>query len=580
MHFTIRFLAALWALSLAVMAGPANASVVPLYEANCLRGYDTLQQAREADPGALDCSADRYADEADVFRVSASVAQPLRALDDPLLWQTESALFERIDLEFLYADGQTRSVTIDPTHTVEGWYSGTRFSVSVPETGAALSRIDALVVRPWAKATLTHMRVVEAGAAQAQHNRRAQFAALISGLLLATLLFDLFYFRLIRARFLSWHIGLTAALLLYVLANSGLVIEVVPAISAKVRYFLNTFSVALVGVAGVGFLLAVLELRVVSRRMRKAAWIAAAVPIVVKLFCLIGADLVRVYAHSLSLLSLLPVTAITLALLYLAIVRRSNVWPHLTIAWSGMIVAGLIRMASDFDFLRQDHLVDDTMVLSAAMLALGTAAAVARRTLNLRVQRDRARIEALQMGRMAFTDPLTGLGNRRAFDRVMGLRRGEGLLLIDIDHFKAVNDDHGHLTGDKVLIFAARAMQTCFERDKYEARAFRIGGEEFAIVLRAASREDLLAAAECLRGRIEAGPRESSAEIPAVTASIGAAGGMEMRLVEAVKFADAALYEAKNSGRNAVRARYVAKSAAHQSAANDLARAPKTDRTA
>ena len=184
------------------------------------------------------------------------------------------------------------------------------------------------------------------------------------------------------------------------------------------------------------------------------------------------------------------------------------------------------------------------------------------------------------MGRIAFTDPLTGLGNRRAFDRVMGLRRGEGLLLIDIDRFKAVNDDHGHLAGDKVLIFAARAMQTCFERDTYEARAFRIGGEEFAIVLRAASREDLLAAAECLRGRIEAGPQENSGEIPAVTASIGATGGSDMRLVEAVKLADAALYEAKNSGRNAVRARYAAKSAAHQPAANDRARAPKPDRIA
>ncbi|QZD89763.1 GGDEF domain-containing protein [Qipengyuania aurantiaca] len=562
------------------MAGPAHASAVPLYEANCLRGYDTVQQAREADPGALDCSADRYGGEADVFRIVANVERSLRALDGPLLWQTDSALFERIDLAFFYADGQTRTVKVTPTDTVESWYSGTRFSVPVPETGAPLARVDALVVRPWAKATLTNMRVIEAAAAQAQHSSRAQFAALICGLLLATLLFDLFYFRLIRARFLSWHIGLTAALLLYVLANSGFVIEVVPAISAKARYFLNTFSVALVSVAGVGFLLTVLELRVVSRRMRKAAWIAAALPVVAKLFCLLDAELVRDYAHTVSLLSLLPVTAITLAILYLAIVRRSSIWPHLTIAWSGMIVAGLVRMASDFDLLRQDNLVDDAMVLSAALLALGTAAAVARRTLNLRVQRDRARIEALQMGRMAFTDPLTGLGNRRAFDRVMGLRRGEGLLLIDIDHFKAVNDDHGHLAGDKVLIFAARAMQTCFERDKYEARAFRIGGEEFAIVLRAASREDLLAAAECLRGRIEAGPRENSGEIPAVTASIGAAGGSDMRLVEAVKLADAALYEAKNSGRNAVRARYVAKSAAHKPAANDRARAAKTDRLA
>ena len=114
------------------MAGPAHASVVPLYEVNCLRGYDTVQEAREADPGALDCSADRYAGEADVFRVVAIGERTLRALDGPLLWQTDSALFQRVELEFFYADGQTRVVTVAPADTVESWFSGTRFSVAVP----------------------------------------------------------------------------------------------------------------------------------------------------------------------------------------------------------------------------------------------------------------------------------------------------------------------------------------------------------------------------------------------------------------------------------------------------------------
>ena len=159
----------------------------------------------------------------------------------------------------------------------------------------------------------------------------------------------------------------------------------------------------------------------------------------------------------------------------------------------------------------------------------------------------------------AVCDHLTGMGNRRAFfdaaetelRRWRRLPRPLSLVLIDADHFKKINDTHGHPVGDAVLRHIARLMSTTFRQVDVVAR---IGGEEFAVLLPAADLASAQRVAERLRAALEAQPAPTDAGPVRCTVSIGIATMDEATpSVEALlKRADEALYAAKHRGRNRV----------------------------
>lgn len=154
---------------------------------------------------------------------------------------------------------------------------------------------------------------------------------------------------------------------------------------------------------------------------------------------------------------------------------------------------------------------------------------------------------------LALTDELTGVANRRAVLATLDREARDGgaalaVVMFDIDHFKSINDRHGHATGDAVLRgVAAVATATVREAD----RVGRVGGEEFLVVLRGADEAEAARVAERLREGVAAMRVEGA---PEVTASFGVACLREGEGTEAlVRRADAALYAAKSDGRNAVR---------------------------
>lgn len=161
--------------------------------------------------------------------------------------------------------------------------------------------------------------------------------------------------------------------------------------------------------------------------------------------------------------------------------------------------------------------------------------------------------------RDSLTDHLTGLANRRDFyntlSRVMaGSRRKKEpyvLALMDLDHFKNVNDRYGHQVGDQVLRHAA---ETIAGQIRETDRMFRWGGEEFAVLMPDCTAEQALAVAERIRHRVEenafAGAEHESVSL---TISIGLYCGDESRDQDApIRVADANLYAAKAAGRNRV----------------------------
>lgn len=163
---------------------------------------------------------------------------------------------------------------------------------------------------------------------------------------------------------------------------------------------------------------------------------------------------------------------------------------------------------------------------------------------------------ALDLRQLADTDALTGVLNRRSFFQQGRLldRIGEPLaaLLLDVDHFKQVNDRYGHAFGDEVLIeISARVRAALRPRDVLA----RIGGEEFAVLLPGVDRERAISVAERLRQVVESTPITRGTNRQMATVSIGGACAptAETSIEDLLLHADRALYVAKRAGRNCVR---------------------------
>ncbi|MFT3906928.1 MAG: GGDEF domain-containing protein [Steroidobacteraceae bacterium] len=173
------------------------------------------------------------------------------------------------------------------------------------------------------------------------------------------------------------------------------------------------------------------------------------------------------------------------------------------------------------------------------------------------VVRLREELEVVQG--LALTDPLTGLLNRRAFDQeverrcVTGGGRSCSVLMADIDHFKAINDTHGHLFGDKVLSAVAQVLKSCLAG---RGIAARVGGEEFAMLLPGMSIAGAVELAETVRATVERGRIRRGTQdehTGSVTISLGVAVHQANEAIEALLArADRALYDSKERGRNRV----------------------------
>ena len=172
-------------------------------------------------------------------------------------------------------------------------------------------------------------------------------------------------------------------------------------------------------------------------------------------------------------------------------------------------------------------------------------------TVRLRMLRDHIR----RLEAEAVTDPLTGAFNRRhmetclvqAMERRSRLGEPASLLLFDVDRFKDINDDLGHAVGDDVL---KRLVGVIGRRVRRVDVLFRIGGEEFALLLAGAAFADALAAGEHIRACVE---RARLLGTRAVTISIGVSElGDRQSVREWIAEADDALYVAKRHGRNRV----------------------------
>jgi diguanylate cyclase (GGDEF)-like protein len=166
-----------------------------------------------------------------------------------------------------------------------------------------------------------------------------------------------------------------------------------------------------------------------------------------------------------------------------------------------------------------------------------------------------------KLERLANTDYLTELYNRRRFFHTAEVEFAEAvrsgnpisITLIDLDHFKRVNDTHGHLVGDHVLVHIAHLIRSNCRKSDIAAR---YGGEEFAILHPSLDRQNAFRVAERIRKEVEANPFSHEKDEIGITLSAGVVDTQSckdcLRVDDVLSWADIALYRAKDGGRNQV----------------------------
>jgi diguanylate cyclase (GGDEF)-like protein len=182
------------------------------------------------------------------------------------------------------------------------------------------------------------------------------------------------------------------------------------------------------------------------------------------------------------------------------------------------------------------------------VLALSISAPIARAIGLAHLELYYAKLEADRLGR---TDPLTGLANRRAFTRAGEEKEPHilALAIADIDRFKRVNDDHGHIAGDVVIKAVAEMMQSRLGSLGVLAR---VGGEEFALLCPEGRFDEIKAELSRLLDLVAQTPIAAGGQLIRVTISVGVAAGDGASFNWLYAAADKALYAAKAAGRNRI----------------------------
>ncbi len=227
--------------------------------------------------------------------------------------------------------------------------------------------------------------------------------------------------------------------------------------------------------------------------------------------------------------------------------RRAVVAVTVTFLLSSLALGIAALQASVSDDLRVSALLVNAVVahlLTLLLLSLVTM---------LRTEYDRVARHARSMEDAARTDPLTGIANRRALEDWMqsfehqDAERGAALVLFDIDHFKTINDQHGHLVGDEILVMTAQLIRSQL---RTMDRVGRWGGEEFLVILEDVSMANALRFADRVRHLVTVSAHPVAGSVT-ISAGIALCSPGEA-VADTFRAADATLYAAKSGGRNRV----------------------------
>ncbi|WP_066797295.1 GGDEF domain-containing protein [Sphingomonas soli] len=499
-------------------------------------------------PERFDCTTEQHKFGPGNFWVISNDINRRSLSGEPLNARLASLWQDGLSLHILYADGRMASSATDARGVTPLLQLGALVEQPLPQ-------LDSDVVRLlWhvqgsanVRGIVLGTRISTGSQSERTNLTMAALYAAFAGLCVALIIYNLALWGALRHRFQLYYCVMVAALLAYTFSSSGALAWVFPDIANNDRLRINYLLLSFTGASALIFARSFFEERIFSGWLgRYTAAVATALAGVGILFFLSAPFSIRSAdaAFTTVFLALATVVGPTL---WQAWRRRSNYLWLFAIGWGVPILTSIARVLAGLRVIPWNFWLDNSTILAMVVEALISSLAIAYRIKLLRDERDWAIASEVMARRLADTDPLTGLLNRRAFlDQAIGRPGEQQLLLADLDHFKRVNETLGHDGGDEVLRLFARLLRTHVPATALVAR---MGGEEFAILSSASEPvepELLLAKLRATRMPFDL----------LVTASIGVCKGPLTSDVEwkaLYRGADSALFEAKLAGRDRAR---------------------------
>lgn len=465
--------------------------------------------------------------------------------------------FDRLAVAFRYADGSVEWQQVQSGAFGEHWRPGAQIAFTPEQrrsdVTAILLRFDRL-----ASYSLLRMRLVAEGQAEIETGVLAALIGAALILLLAGALYNLPLALGVRRQYLAWQGAWAITVFLWgtVWSQFGLLVApgIAGTLSSQVCTALSAFSILLATFS----VTAALAPGMVPRPLR---WTAILFGVAVALIGIPATfargSLVDTVVPLLAFAVLGTLLAALLCLVW-GVRRGSGEARDLLAAWCVPMAAVALTQFVNVGSALWGGGAQILVLFASAWQTLWLSIAASRRLALLRTERDLARAAEARASELAERDPLTGIRNRRGFVEAAQVlietcardAAPLALLLIDIDRFKAINDEFGHDIGDMVLSTLATRLA------RWEGPlcvVARLGGEEFALMVAHLAGPALARFSEHVRQELAACPHGAPIGDRSVTVSIGVAetvGGCEFARL--YREADGALYAAKRSGRDRV----------------------------
>lgn len=471
-----------------------------------------------------------------------------------------NTLLDHLTVVFRYADGHVETFHASADEISALATAGNAIVIPIPPRDSAVRTVLIGVEgHPYTRIIartpmLVSRSVLRSDAAQSNF----LFGALF-GLALAAAVLNLGFYRTLRLRFQLEMVGLAVAFLLYLVNWQGVLEQAGFATSLDWRAGGAFVLLGAILYTSVRFALAFLERASIWSPAAQAAK-TAAIAAIIAAIGIPGAersltgffDLAFHIFAAIGLLAMLVVISVALR-------RGSAAARFLLIGLAPAVVGGIIRVFYALNFSAPTAQGEIVMFIGATGMTLILCYAVADRVRQIQQAHDEARRRHGELTIRAERDGLTGLLNRRTFIEQVEMRLnfdvGDRLpvfIILDLDHFKRVNDMFGHEGGDVVLRQTAEILaRTCRTGDIVG----RLGGEEFGVLIAVREEREARIAAERLRSAIStAAIHKLVPGLTHISASFGVAtaGECDCSWGDLYHRADQALYEAKSEGRNRV----------------------------
>ena len=462
---------------------------------------------------------------------------------------TQASPFELITIWVVDQAGGVKSARFGRAN-VHHLTNGPLMAATLPLSNSAPRMVVVRIDKPWNKNIISQARLDSDPRGSGWPIREVVVMAIISGLLIVPLVLNFGLYAVLRLPYALWHVVMVSGMLVQNLLLTGF-IHIFIELNSDAEAAISMLCLGVILSSALLFMGSFIEQDCQSPWMRRLLRHSAPALILGFLIATLPFDAMRPYG----MIIIAGLLGINFSLLFAAMGdawrRKSRAVYFLIAGWTPALAVGLYRIAC---YLLPNAKPTDEPALVQFTLAIEVIAStlgIVFRFVELRREAENASLRALTLETAANHDPLTGLMNRHLIEERFATLYAEGfrtMAVIDLDHFKAVNDSHGHAVGDAVLRAVGLALT-----DDPQARAFRMGGEEFLLLIRGTN------AAERAERARRAITTRIAATVPGldrlVTASMGVVA-QDLSPPQSEDFStlyarcDELLYKAKRAGRN------------------------------